>query len=88
MSYDERKQRSGWHSTKLHLALMATLTAVFVGRRISDQYFGEYCFALITAAGIYSGARVAETFAQRKSTTTLAVSATVPNEAPSADMRP
>lgn len=72
MGYEEKKQRSGWHSTKLHLALitMATLTAVFVARGIADQYFGEYCFALITAAGIYSSARVAESFAQRRAVAT------------------
>ena len=66
------KTRSGWHSTKLHLALitMAVLTVVFVfvvASTGSAAGWGEYCLAMISAAGIYSGSRVAESFAQRPS---------------------
>jgi uncharacterized transporter YbjL len=64
------KPRSGWHSTKLHLALitMALITLVFlfvVARTGTATGWGEYCLAVISAAGIYSGSRVAESFAQR-----------------------
>ena len=64
---DAMKQRSGWHSTKLHLALitMATVTAVYVMMGCPVAAFDHYCMALITAAGIYSVARVSESFAQR-----------------------
>lgn len=62
--------RSGWHSTKLHLALigMALVTAVFVAVIIitgSAAGFGEYCIALVSLSAGYSGSRVAESFAQR-----------------------
>jgi hypothetical protein len=69
--------RSGWHSTKLHLALIgiAVLTLVFVfvvARTSTGSGFGEYCIALVSLVGTYSGSRVAESFAQRpqKPTTT------------------
>lgn len=62
--------RSGWKSTKLHLSLITmgvlTLVYVFVVARTGEPAgFGEYCIAMISAAGIYSGSRVAESFAQR-----------------------
>ncbi len=62
--------RSGWHSTKLHLALLgiAVLTLVFVfvvARTGEPAGFGEYCIALVSLVGTYSGSRVAESFAQR-----------------------
>lgn len=63
-------QRSGWKSTKLHLALivMALLTAGWltlgdVGRGAT---FGEWALGLATAAGIFSTTRVAESFAPRR----------------------
>lgn len=69
-----KKTRSGWYSTKLHLAVitMAVLTVVFVfvvASTGSGAGWGEYCLAMISAAGIYSGSRVAESFAQRPPTT-------------------
>lgn len=73
------KYRSGWHSSKLHLALIAiaVLTVVFVfvvARTSQGAGFGEYCIALVSLVGTYSGSRVAESFAQRtaKPTTTEA----------------
>lgn len=62
--------RSGWHSSKLHLALIAiaVLTVVFVfvvARTGGGAGFGEYCIALVSLVGTYSGSRVAESFAQR-----------------------
>jgi hypothetical protein len=70
-----RSSRSGWASTKLHLALitMATITLVFVfvvARTGESAGWGEYCVAMISAAGIYSASRVTESFAQRPSTST------------------
>ena len=66
----QTKARSGWYSTKLHLALisMAVLTVVFVfvvARTGSGAGWGEYCIALVSLVGMYSGANVAATFAQR-----------------------
>lgn len=66
----KRKYRSGWHSTKLHLALigMAMLTVVFLFVVIttgSAAGFGEYTIGMVTFAAGYSGSRVAESFAQR-----------------------
>ena len=59
--------RSGWHSTKLHLALitMATVTAVFVAMHMPEHSFDTYCLTLVTGAGIFSGTRVMESFAAR-----------------------
>ncbi len=62
--------RSGWRSSKLHLALigMGVLTLVFlfvVARTGGGAGFGEYCIALVSLVGTYSGSRVAESFAQR-----------------------
>lgn len=62
--------RSGWYSSKLHLALisMTVLTLVFVfvvARTGGAAGFGEYCIALVSLVGTYSGSRVAESFAQR-----------------------
>ena len=66
------KTRSGWHSTKLHLALigMTVITAVFffvVLTTGSAAGFGEYCITMVSFAAGYSGSRVAESFAQRPS---------------------
>lgn len=66
--------RSGWHSTKLHLALIAiavlTLVFVFVIARTGEPAgFGEYCVALVSLVASYSGSRVAESFAQRPART-------------------
>lgn len=62
--------RSGWYSSKLHLACIAiavlTLVFVFVVARTGGAAgFGEYCIALVSLVGTYSGSRVAESFAQR-----------------------
>lgn len=64
------KQRSGWRSTKLHLALiaMAVLTLVFVfvvARTGSAAGWGEYCVTLAALVASTQGSRVAESFAQR-----------------------
>jgi hypothetical protein len=63
--------RSGWHSTKLHLALigMAMLTVVFVFVVLitgGAAGFGEYTIGMVTLAAGYSGSRVAESFAARR----------------------
>lgn len=70
------KHRSGWYSTKLHLALiaLAVLTGVFLAVvRITGSAagFGEYCIALVTLVATYSGSRVGETFAQRPKQTVI-----------------
>lgn len=62
--------RSGWKSTKLHLALIAmtvlTLVFVFVVARTGEPAgFGEYCIALVSLVASTQGSRVAESFAQR-----------------------
>jgi hypothetical protein len=64
--------KSGWHSSKLHLALIAitilTFVFVFVVAKTGEPAgFGEYCIALVSLVGTYSGSRVAESFAQRSS---------------------
>jgi len=61
------KPRSGWRSTKLHLALitMTLLTVVYGLAGFPLMAFGEYALGVISAAGIYSGSRVAESFALR-----------------------
>lgn len=61
-------QRSGWRSSKFHLALisMAILTLVFlfvVTVTKSAAGWGEYCIALVSIAATFSGSRVAESFA-------------------------
>lgn len=60
--------RSGWYSTKLHVALimMALVTLVFWRMGFPAERFETYCIAMNLAAGIYSGTRVGETFAQRR----------------------
>jgi hypothetical protein len=63
------KPRSGWHSTKLHLALIM-MALVMVGwfSLTADRRavtFDAMVFGLATAAGIFSTTRVAESFAQR-----------------------
>jgi hypothetical protein len=68
-----RNYRSGWYSTKLHLALIAiaVLTAVFafvVHATNSAAGFGEYCIALVSLVASTQGSRVAESFAQRSRT--------------------
>ena len=65
------KARSGWHSSKLHLALIAiaVLTVVFiavVALTRSAAGFGEYCIALVSLVASYSCSRVAESFALRR----------------------
>lgn len=65
------KQRSGWLSTKLHLALIgiAVLTLAFVfvvWRTGSPAGFGEYTIGLVSLVGTYSASRVGETFAMRR----------------------
>jgi len=67
------KSRSGWYSTKLHLALIAIalLTAVYVfvvARTGEPVGFGELCVAVVSITAGYSGSRVAESFALRPRT--------------------
>lgn len=64
------KYRSGWRSTKLHLALiaMALLTAVYVfvvARTGEPVGYGELCVAVVSLVATTQGSRVAESFAQR-----------------------
>lgn len=56
----------GWKSTKLHLALivMGLMTAVYALAGFPPAAFGEFCFGLVSAAGVYSGAHAAEKFAK------------------------
>lgn len=58
----------GWQSTKLHLSLITMGLVVFgfgMAGFGSDLY-GEFCMALIGAAGVYSGSAAAEKFAGPK----------------------
>lgn len=62
--------RSGWHSSKLHLALisMALVTAVYTVVLVTTGNatgFDTFCLTIVSLAATYSGARVGETFAQR-----------------------
>lgn len=68
MSTEKTGPKSGWSSSKLHLALitMAVITGVYLGCGISDVFFGEFVMGILGAAGIYSSSRVAESFAQRR----------------------
>ncbi len=52
----------GWHSTKLHLALitMALMSIAYAWAENSPALFGEYCMGLIAATGVYSGSSVVE----------------------------
>lgn len=54
--------------TKLKLALltMALVTAVYAFAGFPQSEFGEFCFSLLGAAGIYSSARTAEKFAPKQ----------------------
>lgn len=66
-----RVQRSGWYSTKLHLACISivVLTLAFaavVAATGNAAGWGEYCLALVSLVASYSCARVAESFAQRR----------------------
>ncbi len=58
----------GWHSTKLHLALiaMALISLAYAFTRFSEGVFGTYCTALIAATGVYSGTAAAEKFVKPK----------------------
>lgn len=71
-------QRSGWHSSKMHLALIsiALITAVFlfvVIRTGSAAGWGEYCITIVSLAATFSGSRVAESFAARPKSPTVNV---------------
>lgn len=62
--------RSGWKSTKLHLALIAmsvvTLVFIFVVARTGEAAgWGEYCITMVSLVASTQGSRVAESFAQR-----------------------
>ncbi len=64
------KFRSGWHSSKLHLALigmvLVTIVFIFVVLTVKTAAgFGEYAITIVSLALGYSGSRVAETYAQR-----------------------
>lgn len=59
------KHYRGWRSTKLHLSLI-TMGLVCVGYAatgFAQAAFGEFCMALMGAAGIYSSAATVEKFA-------------------------
>lgn len=69
-SNPSRAFRSGWYSTKLHLALIAiaVLTGVYVfvvARTGEPVGFGELCVAVVSLVATTQGSRVAESFAQR-----------------------
>lgn len=55
-------QSRGWRSTKLHLSLiaLALITGAYAFTGSKDTLFGEYCFAVLGAAGLYTGARTFE----------------------------
>ena len=62
--------RSGWRSTKLHLALIAiallTFVYIFVVARTGTVAgYGELCIAVCSLVATTQGSRVAESFAQR-----------------------
>lgn len=66
----QNTHRSGWKSTKLHLALIAiallTLVYVFVVARTGEATgYGELCIAVVSLVATTQGSRVAESFAQR-----------------------
>lgn len=66
----DSKPRSGWHSSKLHLALigMALVSVAFalvVLKTGSAAGFGEFAITIVSLVATYSGARVGETLAQR-----------------------
>lgn len=52
----------GWKSTKLHLTLIAMggVAVAFFACGHPASLFGEFCTALITSAGLYKAASVAE----------------------------
>lgn len=58
----------GWHSTKLHLALitMALMSAAYALAGFPVALFGEYCMGLIAAAGVHAGSATVEKFAKPK----------------------
>jgi hypothetical protein len=60
----------GWRSTKLHLSLitMALISGAYVYAGAPEMLFGEYAFAMIGAAGVFSGSAVATNFAARRGT--------------------
>ncbi len=65
--------RSGWASTKLHLALIAIAVLTFVFVFVvhvagTAAGFGEYCIAIVTVVASAHGSRVAESFAARRPT--------------------
>lgn len=64
-------QRSGWKSSKLHLALisMGLITGVFLFVVLHTQSaaaFGEYCITILSLCATFSGSRVAESFAMMR----------------------
>lgn len=58
----------GWKSSKLHLALitMALISAAYSLTGFAESLFGEFCMALLAAAGVYSGSATVEKFAKPK----------------------
>lgn len=55
----------GWRSRKLWLAVgtMALVCAGYAATGFKEMLFGEFCMALLGAAGIYSGSSAAENIA-------------------------
>lgn len=64
------RHRSGWKSTKLHLALIMMALVMFGWASLTEDRramtFDAMVFGLATAAGIFSTTRVAESFAARR----------------------
>lgn len=56
-------------NTRLMLAVltMALVTSVYAFAGFPEAEFGEFCFSLLGAAGIYSSARTVDRFAARRS---------------------
>ena len=62
-------QRSGWYSTKLHLALISMVVLVGSWATLTLEQraaaFPVLVGGILAAASIYSGSRVMESYAQR-----------------------
>lgn len=61
--------RSGWYSTKLHLALIAMVVITTCWLSLVPEQraatFPVFVGGILAAASIYSGSRVMESYAQR-----------------------
>lgn len=59
--------RSGWKSTKLHLALitMLLITVMYAMIGFPEAQFAGYCLTMLAAASIYAGTRTVESVMHR-----------------------